>query len=178
MKKTILLIIVIILNFTCFGQQPIVLTDSISVDLPVKAVRINKDEALSHSVDKFKNDKRLPHSVATSRSKHMYKVDDILVALFTDDHQTKDGRLLVMKKGLDAYFSEDKSYSSSIEKINNIPILIESYTVGNTWVYRFFAFNSNNSKAITGILEFKITDLAKGKDILDHILSSIKFKDR
>jgi hypothetical protein len=177
MKKAAFLIIGIIYGFSCLGQKVVSLNDAVNVELPNGAEKINKEQAISYAGKKFNNDKILLNSISKRRPEHMYKVNDVLISLFTDNNSVKEEHLTEMKKGLDEMFKGNLTYISNLKKVNNNSVLVLNYIMGNVEYYRFFSYNANNSRAITGILEFDKTDQTKAAVILEHILNSTGFKD-
>jgi len=97
--------------------------------------------------------------------------------VFDHTAKVKEGFLTENKKGLDAMNSSNKTYTSSLQKINNNSVLVMNYIAGDVEYYRFVCYSANNSREITGVLEFDKTDKAEATAILDHLLNSIKFKD-
>ncbi len=180
MKKIVFITLSILYSIICFGQQlqvQSVIVDNIaSVDIPTNAQKVSKTEALSHVAKKFNNNKIIVNSVSRRKDGNMYVVDGVLVTVLTDNHQTKEGHLAEIKKGLDELYKDDKTYNSTLKTINNRSILVVNYEMGGVGVYRFFSFNETNSKAITGVLEFDKTDANKATAIVNSMIKGIKYK--
>ena len=166
----------IIYCFSCFGQQVVDLNNSVNIDLPDGAKKINNEQALSFVNKVFNNNKTVLNSISQRDSKNIYKVDNILVSFFTDNHSTNEGHLLEIKKGFDGLYKGDSTYTSTIKKINNNAILIIANSVNNLERCDFFCFNNSNTKAITGVLEYNKIDANEASVVLNDIINSIKFK--
>ena len=185
MKKAhILILAFLVVTFHSKAQQTIAFNDAISINIPKNAEKLTKQQALDHASKKFKENDIVNNSITRRSTEHIYRIDDVLISLFfSDEHNGKkiinEEHLLELKKGFDGIYrlnNNDKSYSSVIKRINNNSVLITNYVVKNVEYYRFFSI-SNNSRAVTGILEFNVSDEDKAKTILDDLLKSIKIKD-
>jgi hypothetical protein len=177
MKKIILLIICVIYSLTSIGQQ-IALSNTTSIDLPTRAEKLNKQQAISFAGNRFNNNKIALNTVNFFNTPHIYKIDNVLISLFTTTGSVEEDHLMKLKRGSDETSKKDKSYSSSIKVINNTRILVTNDIVGNVEYYRFFCFsntNTSNVTAISGCLQFDKTDHDNGTNILNDILNSIKF---
>ena len=177
MKKATFLLIGILYSITCLSQRVVSLSNIVTVEFPRKAEKINKTQALSHASKKFKNDKMVLGSIAERNTATIYKVDDVLISLFIDNHAVKEEHLSDIKIGLDEFSKGDSTYTSSLRKVNNNSVVDINYLIGNVGYYHLFCSNVNFTKAVTGIIEFNKTEKNKATVILDHILNSITFKE-
>jgi|GEM_PF-2647861 len=178
MKKIIFLISAVLYSLASVGQQ-VALNNEVSINIPKEAKKITKEEALAHAGRRFNSDKYVLKSINDRTTRYTYKVNDILVSLTVFDHmaKVKEGFLSENKKGLDAMNSSNKTYTSSLQKINNNSVLIMNYIAGEVEYYRFVCYSPDNSKEMTGVLEFDKIDKNEATSILNHLLNSIKFKD-
>jgi len=166
-----------------FGQNRISLSDAIKVDLPDGMQKINTEEAASFAGKQFNNEPVVMRSIAKRKMDNMYRSKNVLVSLhttdikITDNKFTIEGHLAQLKKGFDEWHKRDSIYSSKIETINNNSVLVENYIFGGVGHYYFFLFNKNNTRALTGVLEFNNTDKADATSILNHILQTVSLKD-
>jgi len=160
------------------GQQ-VKLNDGVSINLPDRVEKLNKEQAISHARQKFNNNKIVLNSIDRRSFRHIYKVDDVLITLFVFDttFKAKDGHIAELKKGLDGMSRGDKTYTSFLKTINNNSVLILNHIAIDVEYYNFYCYNANNTRVITGILEFNIADKDKATTILNDIINSIKFKD-
>ena len=158
----------------CIAQQTIAVNNAVHINLPDKAVKISKDQALLHATKKFHYDKTKLNSI-TDRNADIYKIDNILISLNAQSNGVKEGHLLALKKGFDEMFKGDKTYSSNLKKVNNNSVLILNHIIGTTERYQFICFNTDNSRSIGAILEFDKSDASEAKIILDQLINSIKF---
>lgn len=178
MKRIVFLVFCIIYSISAAGQQVITLNNLVSIGLPKEAEKISKEQAIVHVSTKFHtNSNMMINSISHRNKASIYKVDNVLVSLFTDNHSVQASHLLELKKGFDEMSAVDEGYTSTLKKINGISILVLSYPRGGTGRYNFYSFNSGNSKAITGIIEFNNADKNEASDILNQLLNSIKFKE-
>ena len=176
MKKIVFLIVCIIYGFSCFGQQVVDLNGLASINLPDGAKKISKEQALSHASERFNNDKIVLGSISRRATDHIYKVDNILISFFTDNHSVSAGHLLANKKSYDELFKDDTSYTSSLKKVNNNSVMIINYKMGDVEYYHFTCYNASNSIAATGVLEFNKIDANEASGILNDVIKSITFK--
>jgi hypothetical protein len=174
MKKLIFLITGIICSLSCMGQQ-MVLSDAANIKLPQRAEKLNREQVSSFASKKFNNDKIILNAIANDNTSHLYKVDDVLISINTATGSVEEGHLLNLKKGLDEMSKKDKSYTSSIKTINNNQVLIIYETSGNVGYYNFFCFNSTNTSAVSGGLQFDKADKDNAAKILDDVLNGIEF---
>lgn len=159
------------------GQQAITLNDLVSITLPTGAEKVSIEQAITHVNSKFHTTNHTLVDLITTRNKaSIYKIDDVLVSLFTDNHSVQPGHLSEIKKGFDEMSASDQSYTSSLKTINGNSILILNYIRGSNGRYNFYSYNSSNTKAVTGIIEFNNSDKDEASDILNQILNSIRFK--
>jgi hypothetical protein len=179
MKTIILLIVGMICSLSAIAQQ-VYLNSFVSVDVPKGAEIITNEKALAYSIKKHNNDGITAgtYNPAHSRYIYIYKIDEILVTLYAANKSLKLGEdhILKLKKGLDGLSQGDSTYKSSLKKINNNSVITENYISGNVEYYRFYCYKSDNTRAITGKLEFDKADYNEATDILNHVLNSIEFK--
>jgi hypothetical protein len=176
MKKIFFLVFSVIYSISAVGQQTITLNNLVSVTLPKGVEKVSKEQAITHVNTKFHTtNKMLVNLISTRNKASIYKIDDVLVSLFTDNHSVQSGHLLKIKKGFDEMSAIDKTYTSTLKKINNNSVLIMSSIRGGTGRYNFTCYNSSNTKATTGIIEFNNEDRDEASNILNQILNSIKF---
>lgn len=118
---------------------------------------------MSHASKKFKNDKMVLGSIAERNTGTIYKIDDVLISLFTDDHAVNEKHLSDIKIGLDEFSKGDSTYTSSLKKVNNNTVVVINYFEGNVGYHHLFCYNVNFTKAVTGIIEFNKTEKNKAK---------------
>jgi hypothetical protein len=180
MKKIILLTAMLIYSFTVLGQQ-VALNGGVSIEIPAHAQSITKEEAVAHATKTFNNDESALKSVNNIHTKHIYKVNDILISLNVFDETTKisDTYLSDLKKGHDilAKKAQLTNYTSSLKKINNNSVLITIHIFNNVVYCNFYCLNANNTREITGALHYHKDNAAEAAAVLDRLLNSIKFID-
>ncbi len=179
MKKIIFLIAAILFSLNTFAQQ-VALTDAISIDIPMGAQKITKEQVIAYVIKKFNPEKLILDNYTDLPARHSYKIDDVLVLLNPFDStkvELRKGYMLSLKKGLDEMNHGNSTYTSSFKKVNNNSVVIINYIAGNIEYYHFYCRNVNNARALNGTIQFDQADKDKATAILEHILNSIKFKD-
>jgi hypothetical protein len=182
MKKVIFLTIAILYSLSSFGQK-ISLSDTVSVKLPGRSEKLDKDQATSFVKGNYKSSKMAQNIVTTigrNDNKHFFKVDGILIKLVHGSRKlkNKDNYLSDTKKGYDAMnkgIADYNNYTSEIKKVNNNTVLITYYVSENVGYYNFFLNDSTNIKALNGTLQFSLADKDKATKILDDLLDSVEF---
>jgi len=179
MKKILFITATILYSISCLGQQKIALNNIININIPDHSQKITKDQALSHSKEKFRNDKIVTDDIARNSSAYIYKVDDIIVSLYPHNKKLnlKQGYLISLKKGFDEMDYGDTSYKSSLIKVNSNSVLILRNGYNNTASYNFYCYNAANTHSIAGRIQFNRTDEKEANAILDELLNSIDFKE-
>jgi hypothetical protein len=155
--------------------QQTALSDFVSISLPNRAEKFNKEQATTFANKKFSSNRMALHVASSHNPQYTYKVDDILMSFFTEAGSVDTDHLSNMKRGFDAISKNDKTYTSLIEIVNDNKVLVISETWDNVTYCRFYCFDKTNSKAITGALQFDKADKDNAAKILDDILKSIKF---
>ncbi|MCC8427316.1 hypothetical protein [Mucilaginibacter sp. UR6-11] len=176
MKKLLLLITCILTGMASFGQQ-IDLNKQVLITPSSKLVRLSKDEIVAFESEKFHDNKH--DRMKSSGAIPTFKVDDILITLNSEKTTLEPNHLINLKKGFDAMSAKNISYSSYMETVNNQQVLVMSAFSGNTNTkhYQFVCINKANTTAFVGFIEFKPSDEAEAKHVLDDLIKHITFKD-
>jgi hypothetical protein len=177
MKKIISLLFGLTFSLFCYAQNTISLSDAAKVDLPDGMQKMTINDALTFVGKQFNNAPVIMRSIAKRKMEHIYRVKNVLVSLHFDNRSTNEGHLAQLKKGLDELSYRDTTYSSKLETINNNSVLIINNTIDNVGLYRFFLYNANNTRAVTGILEFDKNDKSDATATLNHILQTVSLKE-
>jgi len=179
MKKILFIIAfgVLIININIYAQNVVKLNEDSQIDLPIAIEPISHDQAYSHAQAKFLGSKSTLNSIAERKTTHIFRVDGILISLFTDNHATQEGHLAELKKTFDLLNIRVPiaMYNSKIQTINGNSVLIVKEKPENVVNYRFFVYNASRTRAITGILEFNSDEDQKATSLLNIILNGIKF---
>ncbi len=165
-----------ILNFWSLNIMSQALNNDVfSVNLPTGAVKI--------STEKFQTFlKKNPRysKVETTRKGDFYQIGNAAVLnIYGSIGNAPSDQLEKIKKGLEGMYSMlgyPKNYKSVIKPINNYHILIENYNDGVIEYYNFYAFNKENTKALTGNMEFNSSEKSKNSENFGKMLNSLKFK--
>jgi hypothetical protein len=162
-------------SLTSFGQQLFNLNGIVNTELPAGIKKISKEEALTHGSNKFENSKIALSSISNGKEGQIYKLDDIIISLYTGTKSAKPGQLFKIKKGLDGMAKQDTSFHSNIKNFNGNDVLVTRTTFGKTINCTFFSFNKENSKSISGSLEYNLVDSKEAVAVLNYILNHIDF---
>jgi hypothetical protein len=177
MKKIILLIALGVYGLQAMAQQ-VTFKNFVSMDIPKGAVQITKQQAISHASSKY-NDTLVTHLYKYGRYDYVYKVNDIVIIINVANRNGNMGEsYMEFKKGMDAMAYGVPNFTSSIKRINNIDTVYTTNTkYGKAEYYHFYYFHgkSDNTRGISGILEFDPADADEAKIVLDGLLNSIKF---
>jgi hypothetical protein len=176
MKKINFIISIALLVYCNIANaQQITLNKDVNINLPKNTQKITKEEALQHVTKTFNNDKILYNSISRRRFDNVYKINNVLISLFTDNQKVNGDHLYLTKKGFDELFKENHTYSATLKSVNDYSALIINYSLVNVYYYRLFCYNKDNSKAVTGILEYNQSDAIQAKTILDELIKGIRF---
>ena|ERR1700744_5791982 len=175
MKKTILLIAVVICIQVCKAQR-IIINDVVNIKVAKDARLVNKEDAIDFANKKFHNEKNALDNVKDLTKNNTYIIDDVLISLFHGTTKRDGSYLLELKKGLDAMNERDKSYSSFIKTVNANNVLVTNDTWRGVGYYRFFCYNGSYTHNLRGVLEYDSAEKDKATSILNDILANVKFK--
>jgi hypothetical protein len=180
MKRKFFLTAALLYSLTALGQQ-VVSNNSVSIAIPDNAQKITKEDAVAHVTKKYNNNRSALLSVNDIQTKHIYKVNDIIVSVYLSDEpvNVKTTRLADLKKSFDIMNSRTKSpnYTSRITKFKTNSVLIFNDVLNDIGTYDFYCYNANGTKAITGDLRYHKDDAIEAQAVLNNLLNSIKFKD-
>jgi len=182
MKTLLNILTFILVSLSCFAQDRISLSNA-TLELPKGAKKITKEQALSHISKKFNNDKVAMESVSQALRFNHYLSKDVLISFNTSDiAKTGDiavdrNHLLNMKKGLDELFKGNESYRSEIKNLADKSIVIIQYSIGSSLCIRFYSFNKEFTRALTGTLVFNKDNQDEAKSAMNMIEKTLKFNN-
>lgn len=173
MKKMNMLILGMLCCLSTIAQQE-PLSNVVNINVPKGAVKLNKEQIISHSKKKFKTSE-----IASVKTKNLYKIDELLIGFWDLEvsEENKKSLQAIKSEALELY-KLDKNIivnEARINKINNNQFLVINYQNGDASYYRFNSEYRNN-QSISGVIQFKEFEKDKAAAILNDILNSIKFK--
>ena len=169
MKIISLLIAGIMYCVTCFAQQNVALSPSASINLPMEATKLNNQELKDFANGKF------DINVISDNPKNVYKIDDMLVALYDAKYNFKQDHLERLKAEFDEmtkHSRTDLHYKSTIKSLKNNKALIICKFYKNRGQYNFYMLNSAKTNALNGVLQFDAADSIKATKLLYNLLNS------
>lgn len=175
MKKITIILISLCFGLTTSAQQVLNLNNNATTVLPVGAQKIAKADALAYVANKFENSEIVLNSISNVRDGQTYKVHDIIFCINSGNKTIKSGQLLKIKKSLEAMASQDTSFHASIKSFNSNDVLITNSVFAHIGTYSFFSFNKQNTKSITGILYYNLSDVNEANAVLKYILNHVQF---
>lgn len=173
MKKLNTLIIALIYCF-CSTAQQATLSNVVIINIPKKALKINKEQAVAYSKKNFKKSE-----ISSLNTKNLYKIDQVIFG-FWDSKVGLEGRRTledIKAEALELYklSSSITVHDASIKKINNVGLLVINYKNGDANYYRFIS-EYRNHQSMSGIVQYELSDRRNATKILDEVLKSITFK--